>query len=90
MVSKLADDLKANVMYDVSTQEAEDLQNRFTYHSPKEDKLQAERYSHIRNTAHQFAEMILSHCPRSRETSLALTKLEEAVMWANASIARNE
>ena len=25
-----------------------------------------------------------------REKSLAMTKLEEAVMWANASIARNE
>ena len=27
---------------------------------------------------------------RSRELSLALTKLEEATMWANASIARGE
>lgn len=26
---------------------------------------------------------------QSRETSLALTKLEEAVMWANKSIAKN-
>jgi hypothetical protein len=29
-------------------------------------------------------------CPGSRELSLAITKLEEAVFWANAAIARNE
>lgn len=28
--------------------------------------------------------------PNSREKSLAMTKLEECVMWANVSIARNE
>lgn len=28
-------------------------------------------------------------CPDSRELSLAITKLEEAIMWANASIARS-
>lgn len=32
---------------------------------------------------------IEENCPDSREKSLALTKVEEAVMWANASIARN-
>ena len=34
--------------------------------------------------ANQFA----LHCPESREASLAITKLEEAIMWANAAIAR--
>lgn len=29
-------------------------------------------------------------CPSSRERSLAMTKLEEAVMWANSAIARNK
>jgi hypothetical protein len=28
-------------------------------------------------------------CPESREKSLAITNLEQAVMWANAAIARN-
>ena len=30
------------------------------------------------------------HCPPSRERSLALTKLEEAKMWANRSMMLNE
>lgn len=32
---------------------------------------------------------ILSHLPNSREKSLAITKLEECVMWANKCAARN-
>lgn len=29
-------------------------------------------------------------CPASLELDMALTKLEESMMWANAAIARNE
>jgi hypothetical protein len=43
----------------------------------------------IRDTAKHLAELLLRRCPASRERSLALTKLEESVMWANASIARH-
>jgi len=66
----------------------EDLNNRFTYHPPKPG--QADRYVKIRDTAHEFASLLNDECPDSREKSVAFTKLEEAVMWANASIARNE
>lgn len=66
----------------------DDIRNRFTYHPPKGD--QAVRYSSIRIEALELARVIDDLAPDSREKSLALTKLEEAVMWANASIARNE
>jgi hypothetical protein len=66
----------------------EDLANRFLHHAPHGD--QAERYEIIRETALSFAKLILDETPRSREQSLAFTALEEAVMWANAAIARNE
>lgn len=66
----------------------DDLTNRFTYHAPKDD--QAQRYEKLRFNGHNLAEMINELCPDSREKSVAITKLEEAVMWANASIARNE
>lgn len=65
-----------------------DLDNRFTHHPPKGD--QAIRYGRIRMDAKQFALMLNELAPDSREKSLALTHLEEAVMWANAAIARNE
>lgn len=60
----------------------------FTYHAPKND--QQERYISIRDMARDLAIHINANCPDSREKSLAFTNLEEAVMWANASIARNE
>jgi hypothetical protein len=63
------------------------LKNDFTYHPPKPG--QPEKYVAIREKAHELAELIQEACPESREASLALTKLDEVVMWANASIARN-
>lgn len=58
----------------------------FTYHAP--DDGQTARIVGIRDTAKGLAELINVSCPESREKALALTKLEESVMWANASIAR--
>lgn len=65
-----------------------EIESRFTYHKPKED--QPERYDRIRYKAKMLAAYINEYCPESREKSIAITKIEEAVMWANASIARNE
>lgn len=66
----------------------EQIDNNFRYHAPKEG--QPEKYEAIRSTARTFAYLIDELVPNSREKSLAMTKLEEAVMWANAGIARNE
>ena len=65
-----------------------EIEKNYTYHAPKDD--QPERYEKIRFKAKMLAAYINENCPESREKSLAMTKLEEAVMWANASIARNE
>lgn len=64
-----------------------DLNNRFTYHKPKPG--QPDIYMEIRENARGLALILNDRCPDSREKSLAITKLEECVMWANASIARN-
>lgn len=74
--------------YELKDEEIARVQKDFSYHAPKGD--QAERYVSIRETAGAFALGIMQNCPPSRERSLALTALEECVMWANASIARNE
>jgi len=66
----------------------EELQTRFTYHPPKEG--QQVKYERLRSFGKRLAIEIENGCPESREKSLAFTKLEEAIMWANASIARRE
>jgi hypothetical protein len=66
----------------------DDLDNRFTYHTPKDD--QPQRYELIRAEAKKLAQVFVEKTLESREQSIALTKLEEAVFWANAAIARNE
>lgn len=64
------------------------LDNNFTYHPPHGD--QPVRYENIRAGGRVLAHLINESCLDSREKSLAMTKLEEAIMWANAAIARNE
>jgi len=66
----------------------EEIEIRFTYHAPKPG--QPEKYGAIRDLAKRLANIIAAACPESREKSLAVTKLEEAVFWANAAIARRE
>ena len=65
-----------------------DLEVVYKYHPPFGS--QQERYVRIRDEAKAFASTIMALTPTSREQSLALTNLEQAVMWANAAIARNE
>lgn len=62
--------------------------NIFTYHSPKPG--QPERYEELREKAKELARLIEVKCPDSREKSLAITNLQQSIMWANASIAINE
>jgi len=66
-----------------------DLDNNFTYHPPR-DGFQLAKYEFIRDFGRQMASFVSRFCPRSREQALALTKIEEAVMWANAALARHE
>lgn len=64
------------------------IKNNFTYHAPTPD--QVETYTILRDAFKELAFLLVDECPQSRELSLALTKLEEAVMWANAAVARNK
>jgi hypothetical protein len=66
--------------------EAEE-QRRWSYHPPKPG--QPAMYGELREAAKVLAGVMATHCPVSRELSTALTKLDEAVMHANAAIARN-
>ncbi len=64
----------------------EKIENNFRYHSPSIE--QQAKYVRIRGEAKALAYLIQEACPDGRDKSLAMTKLEEAVFWSNASIAR--
>ena len=66
----------------------EEIDNIFVYHKPFGN--QAIRYEELRKKARELAEKVIMDCPDSREKSLAITNIQQAIMWANASIAINE
>lgn len=67
--------------------DADDIETRFAYHPP-DDQETINRHGNIRRGLRIAAEVVNHNCPEGREKSLAVTKLEEAMMWANAAIAR--
>lgn len=75
-------------MYEPTQQARQQIAAAFSYHSPQGN--QAARYGLLRQKAKEFADLITCNSPASREQSLALTHLQEAVMFTNAAIACNE
>lgn len=65
------------------------IQHNFKYHPPTGDV--AEMHAAVRLKLMQVATFIEAHLPdtAAREKALAITKLEEAMMWACAGIARH-
>lgn len=64
-----------------------DITNRFTFHPSTPTT--SSKYEAMRAKALELAAWMDENAPESRELSLALTNLDQAVMWFNASIARN-
>jgi hypothetical protein len=65
-----------------------ELERRFNYHPPVEPG-KKERHEEIRDLLLNTADSIVGLTgPSTREQSLAITHLEEAMFWANAAIAR--
>lgn len=63
-----------------------EIDHRFTYHPPK-DEGTLMRHQSVNAEMLRAAHILLAWVPQSRGLSLALTKLEEARMWANQAIA---
>ena len=67
-----------------------DIERRFAYHQPSSKKIAL--HATIRQGCRELANMINNAdlgIPDCREKSLAITKLEEVMLWTNAAIARN-
>ena len=68
--------------------EEKDIQNRFKFHAATTEEKRNEHTS-VREAVSRTAHFMNAKLPEGREKSLAITKLEEAMFWANAAIARN-
>jgi hypothetical protein len=67
----------------------EDLENRFSFH-PANTTGKQDYHASVRDTCLTAAKYLNAVCPEGREKSLAITKLEEVMFWANAAVARND
>ncbi|AHY26917.1 hypothetical protein SEA_NAIRB_1 [Mycobacterium phage Nairb] len=65
-----------------------DIDNRFDFHQATTIEKKNDHAS-VRMAVKQLALQLDEELPPGREKSLAVTKLEEAMFWANAAIARN-
>lgn len=63
-----------------------ELHRRFTYHAPTPESVP--KFLHVRANGQAMASVVMQHCPPCPERDEALRKIEEAIMWANAGIAR--
>jgi hypothetical protein len=67
--------------------DSQDLVRRFTFH-PANSPDRVSDHERVRQNYHLLAEELNGIVPEGREKSLAITRLEEVMFWANAGIAR--
>lgn len=61
-----------------------EISDMFDYHSVDEDQIK--RMGKIRGAAKTLATLIVTNCPQCDDTSVAIRKVREGVMTANAAI----
>lgn len=68
----------------------DELTRRFQYHPPTTEQTRTD-HENVRRLFREVAEQVREILPRQagRELALSITKIEEAMMWANAGIARH-
>jgi hypothetical protein len=65
----------------------EDIANRFAFHAATTEE-KRDAHTSVRRQCRNLADFINAKLPDGREKSTAITKLEEAMFWANAALAR--
>jgi len=71
-------------MADKTQAQVEAMRFDFSYHPPEDDEVG--RITKLRSAMKLAGEVILENTGPGREQSLAMTNLQQALMWANASV----
>jgi hypothetical protein len=87
-LAKLAEERLEIAIKKVPQLSTEALKHRFGFHAATTEEKRNEHTS-VRQNCLILALFINEKVPEGREKALAITALEEVMMWANAGIARN-
>lgn len=75
----------AGMAYQIRPESPEEtIDYLFTFH---DDPDKTPHYVEIRESAKQFAKVLIRHCPSCADRTTAIRKVREAVMTANAAVA---
>jgi hypothetical protein len=66
---------------------SDDLDNRFNFH-PAATAERRDAHERVRDLCGELAHELNNLLPDGREKSVVVTRLEEVMFWANASLAR--
>lgn len=66
-----------------------DVDKRMRHYAPQNETTIG-AHELLRSLARAHAKAVMDLLPPGREKSLVLTNLEEALMWSNAAVARNQ
>ena len=69
--------------------DASDINNRFSFHQATPENNKGATHDSIRGECLALASTLNVLLPEGREKSLAITHLEEVMMWSNAAVARS-
>lgn len=64
----------------------DEISRRFRHYAPTEER--AAQHVDVRSALAEAAGHLADTLPEGREKSTAITKIEEAMFWANAALAR--
>lgn len=65
-----------------------DIEHRFAFHAATTEE-KRDAHTSVRQQCRQLADTLNEQLPEGREKALAITNLEQVMMWANAAIARD-
>lgn len=64
-----------------------DIANRFAFHPATTDE-KRDAHTSVRQQCRALADALNEQLPEGREKALAITHLEEVMLWGNAALAR--